>query len=243
MQCLRRKVAPESLTNEEHSDTREFESKTTATHDRSERVTELRKMETNDLVRKLLMEEDTVRYLRRLNDELYRKIDERNEAERILQIELESSTQKNKGLEQAIEQLKAETKALKEEMQTLRYDIQYATLKSEMQALKDERKEGGSPSDKYAKLMIAIEPALENMRKCLSYPIDMELFSDPVITSTGHTIQFNVIDAWIQKKKTCPVTNQALRPFWGGTYFFKNHMVRQIIPHFKALELAVMNSV
>ena len=140
--------------------------------------------------------------------------------------ELVDLKQKKETLELAMSILKTETEALKEEMQTMKYDFLSGP---------------GDKSAEFAEMMIAIEPMIDNMQKCLSDPIRFDLLDDPVITSSGHTFDNSSLATWMRTRATCPITNMPLRCFWGETRTIKNHTLRQIMPHFKALELAVKN--
>ena len=132
MQCFRPKVAPE--TDPESSTEKivakpeyEFGAKT-AEEERCARLLEQRKEEKNELVRKLLIEQDMVKYLRRQNEELFARLDERARQEFVLQGKLKAAVQRNKGLEQAINQVKAETVALSKEMQEMQENLQTTPL-------------------------------------------------------------------------------------------------------------------
>ena len=129
MQCFRPKVAPETLCDLKSSTVKivakpeyEFGAKT-AEEERCARLLEQRKEEKNELVRKLLIEQDMVKYLRRQNEELFARLDERARQEFVLQGKLKAAVQRNKGLEQAINQVKAETVALSKEMQDMKENL------------------------------------------------------------------------------------------------------------------------
>ena len=128
MQCFRAKVAPETESSTEKIVAKPEYGAKTAEEERCARLLEQRKEEKNELVRKLLIEQDMVKYLRRQNEELFARLDERARQEFVLQGKLKAAVQRNKGLEQAINQVKAETVALSKEMQDMKENLQTTPL-------------------------------------------------------------------------------------------------------------------
>jgi hypothetical protein len=213
MQCFfRSKITPDN--NQSDSDS----------SIRRERV--LKNIKKHELIKMLISEEEISKVLRANKAENEFTISECRKSALALRNELVDLKQKKETLELAMSILKTETEALKEEMQTMKYDFLSGP---------------GDKSAEFAEMMIAIEPMINNLRKCLSDPIQLDLLDDPVITSSGHTFDNSSLSTWMRTRATCPITNMPLRCFWGETRVIKNHTLRQIMPHFKALELAVKN--
>jgi hypothetical protein len=132
-------------------------------------------------------------------------------------------------LEMSVRQIMKDVKTLRSEIAAVRSAVRLAPL---------------NHATGCAELIASLQPVMENMQKCLTDPVTMELFMDPVIVSTGQTFERGMITNWIVRgqgvygiQSKCPTTNQVLRRI--DTFLLQNYQIQQLVPLFKELELVV----
>ena len=191
----------------------------------STRAIELRKFEKSALIDMLMAAEtDVVSLKERFQSLKETSESHKNKAYECL-CELNDVKRKNKILENGMHALLSESAALKEEMQTFKYE--YLAGPSEKSA-------------EHAEFITTIESKMEKMRKCLTNPRGTDLLINPVLMSSGYSMECQTYD-WKFVQYVCPVTGATLRSIWDQVFFIKNHKLKEIIELFRELELVVKN--
>ncbi len=141
-------------------------------------------------------------------------------------------------LKDAVKTLETEKKSLESAVGNQKIAIQ--SLVRELKALKTKvaSMQSALETDPYAlatvrsSLAETLSPLMDNLRLCLTDPVSRQLFTHPVLTSTGHTFEREGAERFTSSvenpRRISPLTRLTLVPVCRDKYFVDNHCVRAV---------------
>jgi hypothetical protein len=128
--------------------------------------------------------------------------------------EIESLQEENEWQEAEIESLQKDKVCLQEENERLQQEIERlrdeSAVAQENERLRAELLLAAKAADLAVTAAAKVATLVEGLEVALRCPLSLELVDNPVVSRYGHTYSWLVIEKWIKKNPTCPMSRKKL---------------------------------